>query len=99
MDLHDESAVPRLVIMLAQPGGGIDRKPEGELPGYVNSVPDGEAPPDPSPEALQVQQDAAALLLTTCKLNPQCLDQVCTRVTFGTDNILNRVALKYSFDM
>lgn len=76
MDMHDESAVPRLVIMLAQPTGGLSRNPEQEVNGYVNSIPDGESAPVPNVEETAVQEAAGALLVAVCKRNPQCLEQV-----------------------
>lgn len=75
MDLYDESAVPRLVIILAQPGCTLLRTPETS--GYVNSVAEGETAPPPTTEEGEVQEAAAALLVAACMRNPQCLDQVC----------------------
>lgn len=77
MDLHDESAVPRLVIMLAQPSGGLSATQDEEARGYVNSVPDGEAAPVPTEPETKVQEATGALLVAACTRNPQCLEHVC----------------------
>jgi hypothetical protein len=88
MDLFDESAVPRLVLMLAQPGIALTRKPAGEPAGYVNSVPQGEAPPMPNLEEMVVQEAAAALLAAACKKHPQNLEQVCNCILIASITVL-----------
>jgi hypothetical protein len=76
MDLFDEAAIPRLVLMLAQPGVKLTRRPPGEPEGYVVSVPQGEAVSQPSADETEVHEAAATLLSAACMRNPANLEQV-----------------------